>query len=75
MISCALSCSVVQAANLVLNSSSLTPAQLRASASEPTTVPVFAVSLAASVKPSNGRESPKVANTPAEISVHLLNSS
>ena len=61
---------MLQEAKRSLNSSSDTPAQLRASAKEPVTVPVLAVSFAASVNPSNGKESPNVAYTPAAMLVH-----
>ncbi|MBQ8691500.1 MAG: tyrosine-type recombinase/integrase [Phascolarctobacterium sp.] len=47
--------------NLALKASSLTPAQFKASAKVPVTVPTLAVSFAASVNPSIGKLSPKVA--------------
>ena len=59
--SCSLSASLLQAASCALKSSSLIPAQLSASASDPVTEAVLAVSFAASVKPSIGKESPNVA--------------
>ena len=75
VISCCLSCSLVHLARDSLNASSLMPAQLRASASGPVTCPTLAVSFAASVSPSIGSESPKVANTPGSMSpVHFARS-
>ena len=65
-----LSLSPEQAASFSLNSSSLIPTQFKASAREPVTCPTLAVSLADSIRPSIGRASPNVPQTPAAIFVH-----
>ena len=52
------SAGVEAASSLALKSSSLTPAQLRASAKVPVTCPTLMVSLMASARPSMGMESP-----------------
>gem|GEM_PF-5857218 len=75
LISCSRSAELVQASSFAWKSSSATPAQLRASAREPVKVPVLEVSFAASVNPSIGRLSPKVAYTPWQMFVHSLRAS
>ena len=62
-------------AKTLFQSSILIVAQFNASANGPVTRETLAVSLAASVRPSSGRESPNVAYTPAAISVHRASSS
>ena len=75
MISWFRSDSLPHAASFSLNSSSEMPAQFRASASTPTTVPVLEVSFAASMRELIGSASPNVPITPVAMFVHVPKSS